>query len=175
MIPNEHTTYFCKNRVSILSGYNFSRICLVPACVSVLLVGCLKGPDNPLSTEDLLGIPNITVGAGAYFGGKIVFSSNRNGNDDIFITSLPHGRLHIITRDPATDCNPSWSPDGSRIVFASDRDGMQHIYVMNEDRSNLVQLTRTREYDRTPSWSPDGTKIVYRSQRDGNGEIYIMN
>jgi TolB protein len=46
-----------------------------------------------------------------------------------------------LTRNPAKDVRPSWSPDGRRIAFVSDRDGRLEAHVMNADGSGQRSLT----------------------------------
>ena len=80
-----------------------------------------------------------------------------------------------LTRHPAGDSFPDWSPDGQRVTFESNRDGNYEIYVVGADGSNPVNLTNDLGYDGVPSWSPDGSRIAFCSSRDGNDEIYVMN
>ena len=75
-----------------------------------------------------------------------------------------------LTRNPARDGGPAWSPDGRRIAFASERNGTFEIYVMNADGSGQRSLTGASPAF-GPEWSPDGRKIVFFS----DGEIYAMN
>ena len=60
-----------------------------------------------------------------------------------------------LTRSPADDTDPVWSPDGTKILFASNGedtngdmridkvrdDGTYHIWIMNPDGSGQKQLT----------------------------------
>src|SRR5207248_1981572 len=85
-----------------------------------------------------------------------------------------------LTKNPANDSTPVWSPDGTRIAFESDRSGLQNIYVMNADGSNVVKITKNdggidfRVFD--PAWSPDGKKLVYVGSLMGEvSSLQIVN
>ncbi|KYK37375.1 MAG: hypothetical protein AYK19_21645 [Theionarchaea archaeon DG-70-1] len=85
-------------------------------------------------------------------GKKIVFSSYRYGNDDIYVMDADGSNLTNLTNNPARDMHPSWSPDGKKILFASYRDGNWEIYVMDADGSNQINLTNNPETDLCPAW-----------------------
>ncbi|MFC2167102.1 Ig-like domain-containing protein, partial [Acidobacteriota bacterium] len=106
---------------------------------------------------------------------KIVFTSNRTGNYDIFSMNADGTGVTQLSADPATDSRPSFSPDGTQILFSSRRTGNGDIYVMNTDGTGVTQLTDVSAVDLHPCWSPDANKIVFESNRDGNNEIYSMN
>ncbi len=118
-------------------------------------------------------------------GATITFSSNRDGNYEIYVMNPDGTNQTRLTNNSAIDSNPSWSPDGNKIVFQSDRDGNYEIYVMNADGTNQTRLTNNSATDGDPSWSPDGTKIAFMTNRDGinadmttpgvNEEVYVMN
>ena len=50
--------------------------------------------------------------------GFVVFSSNRDGNHDIFKLNLADSSLSKITTHPHTETYPRISPDGSSVVFS---------------------------------------------------------
>lgn len=106
---------------------------------------------------------------------KIVFSSNRDGNDEIYVMNPDGSGQTRLTDNAASDLHPSFSGDTTRITFSSTRDGNSEIYIMNADGSDPVRLTNNAANDSQPSFSRDGLKIVFRSNRDGNDEIYTMN
>ena len=112
---------------------------------------------------------------------RIAFSSNRDGNWEIYVMDTDGGNLRRLTENPNGDRSPSWSPDGKQIAFVSDRDGhfvhhvTSEIYVMDNDGSNQQNLTNNPSDDRDPSWSPDGKQIAFASRRDENYEIYVMD
>jgi Tol biopolymer transport system component len=102
-------------------------------------------------------------------GSKIIFYSQRDGNDEIYTMSPDGTNWTRLTNNQHSDQTPSISPDGSKIVFDSDRNGNADIFVMNVDGSDQRQLTFDPRDDRVPSWSPDGTKVLWYSRE--NSEV----
>ena len=134
----------------------------------LVLCSCVSGDGaRPAST----GEPRGTVAFAADLDGQWDFD---DGNADIFVMELPAGEPVNLTRNPANDYSPEWSPDGSRIAFRTDRDGNHEIYVMDADGSHPVNLTRSASEDRSPAWSPDGSRIAFSSQRGEERDLFIM-
>ncbi|MGH9943921.1 MAG: Calx-beta domain-containing protein [Pyrinomonadaceae bacterium] len=113
-------------------------------------------------------------------GGRILFSSERDGNYEIYVANPDGSGPTRLTNSELSDREPAWSPDGNRLAFASDRDGDTEIYVMslNGDGNGFVaptKLTNNTADDGSPAWSPDGNRIAFVSGRGGNDEIFVMN
>lgn len=118
------------------------------------------------------------VGSSARFspdGKQVVFYSEREGDEEIFIVDVDGSNLKQITDNTEHDFHPGFSPDGRQIVFSSMRDGNNEIYIMNSDGSNQQRITNSSEDDRGPQFSPDGTKIVFHKGSTGNYNLYLMN
>lgn len=94
---------------------------------------------------------------------KIVFSSERDGNPEIYLMNDDGSGVTRLTDNPADDSLPYCSPDGSQIVFSSDREGGKQLYLIDIDGGSLTRLTRNEFDNGSPSWSPDGSRIAFSS------------
>lgn len=109
---------------------------------------------------------------------KIVYTSEPNvklkGNRDIYIMN-PDGTGQVnLTRHPAADSQPTWSPTGEKILFTSNRDGLSDLFLMNPDGTNVRQVFRKLIGRQHGTWSPDGQQIAYyRIDAGGKTGIYI--
>jgi Tol biopolymer transport system component len=101
-------------------------------------------------------------------GERLVISSDRGGNLDLWTVAIPSKEMTQLTTDPTPDWAPRVSPDGSRIAFHSYRSGNRDIWSMPADGRATVQLTRDETSDMSPAWSADGTQLIFYS---GRGEI----
>lgn len=94
-------------------------------------------------------------------GTRIVFSSDRDGDREIYVMAADGDDVTRLTDSPDFDGQPTWSPDGTMIAFASDRGASRDIYLMNADGSDQVDLSGNgpgddgehRGSDFSPSWS----------------------
>jgi hypothetical protein len=110
-------------------------------------------------------------------GTRIAFSSNADGNPDIYVMNADGSGIKQLTDNSAIDWNPSWSPDGTKIAFTSGRDGDFDVYVMNADGSNTINVTNgwaTADEDNA-HWSPDGRYIAFDSTIFGNWSVWITD
>ena len=111
-------------------------------------------------------------------GTDILFFSDRDGNLDIYrMSATLSGAPTNLTKNPASELDPAWSPDRNELefAFASDRSGNFDIYIADIDGTGVTQLTTNTATDLRPHWSPDGTKIAFNSFRDENWEVYVIN
>ena len=73
---------------------------------------------------------------------RIVFSSNRDGDWDIYSMDANGDNVVQLSDHPESDRFPGCSPDGRRIAFTSERGVTDDLYVMDSDGSNVIRLTQ---------------------------------
>lgn len=109
-------------------------------------------------------------------GRRIVFSSDRDGNREIYVMRADGTGVRRLTAHPAWDGHPYWSADGTRILFESDRGPANtfEVMMMFADGGRVTNLTRNGVDDKHPSWSPDGRRVLYESHRDGQVDLFLV-
>lgn len=97
--------------------------------------------------------------------GFVVWSSNRDGNHDIFRMTLPGGEISPLTRHPHTETWPRISPDGSKLLFARSREPWVSqrnpvpwdVILLDLETSRERQIAEQASY---PFWI-DGDTVGY--------------
>ncbi|MCR4409689.1 MAG: Tol-Pal system beta propeller repeat protein TolB [Candidatus Saccharicenans sp.] len=107
-----------------------------------------------------------------YFTTKIVFVSNRDGNDELYMMDYDGANQTRLTFNKWRDYMPAWSPDQRAIVFTSYRAGNPDLYILYPYEGKLVPVS-TKGTNFSGAFSPDGKKLAFCSTRDGNSEIYV--
>jgi Tol biopolymer transport system component len=112
-------------------------------------------------------------------GSRIVFTSFRDGDAEIYIMNPDGTNPRRITHAKGYDGGPFFSPDGRRIVYRSDRKGndLLQIYVNNTEGTAERALTNNEFVNWGPYWHPDGRHIIYATSKHGhtNYELYLMD
>ncbi len=114
--------------------------------------------------------------APASYTGRIVFTSFRDGNAEIYVMDARGRNQERLTNHRAYDGDPDWSPDGTKIAFVSNRDGARfQIYVMDIHGKNPIRLTDGHGSKFDPDWSPDGGKIAFSVSDWVKNHIAVMD
>ena len=106
-------------------------------------------------------------------GTRIVFSSNRSGNLDVWAHELATGSVRRLTDHPGDDWDPAVMPDG-RILWSSNRSGHFEVWTAEPDGARPRQLSRDGFLAENPTATADGKWIVYNSRRAERPGVWRM-
>ena len=130
--------------------------------------GAIRPPDQGQAVVPA-NIPGVQILG--QMKGFLVWSSNRSGNHDIWLMSLPDRKIRQITTHPHSEYYPRISPDGKQVVFARSHEpwvSQRNIYAWGvwllDLKSGKERLISER--GNLPTWSADGKSVYF--QRHGN-------
>ncbi|RPJ07641.1 MAG: hypothetical protein EHM36_06570, partial [Deltaproteobacteria bacterium] len=107
--------------------------------------------------------------------GRIVYTSFRPANLDLYLFDFPGLAPRRLTTHPALDYNPVFSHDGRWVVFCSERRGNPDLYALDLQNPGPPRLlTDSAALEDAPAISPDGQWLAFVSTRDGNADIFVM-
>lgn len=137
-------------------------------------------PDGMYLTRAGTGDKPILRGSGLNMGaapcnGRIVFSSTRDGNAEIYSAAADGSDIKRLTHDPGIDVSPACGP-GGQIAFVSNRHGSPQIWVMDASGGGQKRVTYKGDYNQTPAWCPDPKKqLIAFTGRDSGMDIFTID
>jgi eukaryotic-like serine/threonine-protein kinase len=91
---------------------------------------------------------------------EIVFSTDINGNENLWMIPSSGGTPVQITRGSGPDVAPVVSADLKRLLYVQQQNTGK-IWTASLERAEAKQLTFDEANVQTPSFSPDGKRILY--------------
>jgi hypothetical protein len=111
--------------------------------------------------------------------GKIVFTSDRDGDSEIYLMNADGSNQQRLTNNSVSDSYPALSPDGTKVAFTSYRNNNLDIYIMNAAPESVdnpaVRLTSASGYNYNARFDHAGDKIVFVTSRyTSTTEVCVM-
>ncbi len=118
--------------------------------------------------------------------GRIVFSSWRDGNDELYVMNGDGTNPIRLTQSPDSgEFEPSWSGDGSRVTFTKtgykrttdtfEPDG-NIVWTMNADGTGGGLLFASQFGDAlAPAWSPTSSLVAFMASTGGGDAIFTKD
>lgn len=112
-------------------------------------------------------------------GKELVFTAitknNKNvRNHNLFVYSLPTGKIEMLSNKPGINSGAAYSPNGKQIALTMSFPGNPEIFLMDPASKVIQRVTNSFGLDVDPSWSPDGKWIAFVSDRSGRPMVYKM-
>jgi len=97
-------------------------------------------------------------------GTLIAFSSNRDGNHNVYVVPVTGGRPRQLTFHSADDILVNWAPNGRKLLFTSSRNkgifpSVTTLFEISVE-GGMEQPIET-DWGSSASYSPDGTKLTF--------------
>jgi len=105
-------------------------------------------------------------------GGRLIFTSYRNGFPDIYLLDLATRVPAVFVSVRGTNTGGRFSPEGSRVAMVLSGEGSSEIYVSNAQGKMISRLTRSSAVKAGPCWSPDGSRLVFTMEP--GPQLYVM-
>ena len=132
-------------------------------------------------------------------GDKIVFTSDRSGDLELYTMNLDGSDVTQITDELGYDGGAFFSPDGSQLIFRASRpqteleikkytglleEGLvepteMELFICDADGTNMRQLTFLGNANWSPFFHPSGNKILFSSNFESDGgfpfNLYLID
>lgn len=119
-------------------------------------------------------------------GKRMVFTSVRDGDLELYIMELKSGKVKRITNEPGYDGGAWFSPDGKKLIWRASRpstpeelkeykellaEGLvaptkMEVYTADVDGSNIRKETALGQANWAPNFMPDGKRIIFASNHE---------
>ena len=126
------------------------------------------GPRKWLTRGSQVNFQPVVSGDGE----TVVFTSNREGNTDVWESNRRSSAVHRLTSHPASDADVFLSRDGKTLLWSSTRTGHYEIWGAGGDGSAPRRISDDGVDAENPSLSRDGSTIVYVSFNDAKRGIW---
>lgn len=142
-LPNGSGLVFAANCNGKMAIYRGDINILAPSSSYDVVIGNVRPITNTPNADNYY--PRVSPD-----GKQVVFSSNRNGQGDLYLINLDGTGERRLTSDPADDGAASWAANGYEIAFDSNRSSHYQIYRM--DINNPAQITQLTDGDADNRW-----------------------
>jgi len=119
-------------------------------------------------------------------GKSMIYTSDKDGDIDLYIMNLKTGKEKRITNTPGYDGGAWFSPDGKKIIWRASRPKSEaeikeykellaenlvaptnmEVFVANADGSNAKQVTSFGQANWAPTYMPDSKRIIFASNHE---------
>lgn len=98
---------------------------------------------------------------------------------DIWTARRDGSQPQRLTSHPATENDPSLSPDGQWVAFSAGYNGNADVYIVPSEGGQPRRLTWHPYEDSVRGWTPDGKSVLFTSNREvmtrGGQQIFAVS
>jgi len=160
---------FAALRVTLNGGYVVSKRFMVLLFGLPLLVTATANAQRSIGVDDLARIRDVSDPRLSPDGGWVAYTVSlpdtaRDRDDsDIWMASWDGAQQIQLTRSPAGEHAPRWSPDGRYLAFLSNRDDpreVDQLWLFDRAGGEPERVTDLPGGVSDLAWSPDGRRLA---------------
>jgi serine/threonine protein kinase len=137
--------------------------------------------EEPTVTEEPTATAEATEVVVAAPLDKIVFTSERDGNAEIYIMNSDGSEQRNLTNSPENEYYPRWSPDGTKIscfvapVGVGVSEEQSELCLIDISAEEMIVIETGLNNARFADWSPDGQELVFSGKQDQGWKLYVFS
>lgn len=129
-----------------------------------------------LEEQPLIDFPNSINMGPSICGGRVYFTSTRDGNAEIYSANVDGTDVRRLTDHPGIDVSATCGGPGGLVAFVSNRHGSPQIFAMNPDGGGVRRITFRGTYNQTPAWCPVAEdRLLAFTGRAGGLDVFTVN
>ena len=137
--------------------------------LAVSLRAAVAVAQRPVDADDLAKVRDVSDpqlspdGAWIAYTVSVPDTAKDHDDTDLWLASWDGAQQVRLTRSPAGEHAPRWSPDGRRIAFLSDRDDpheVDQLWLFDRAGGEPERLTNLPGGVSDLAWSPDGRRLA---------------
>lgn len=137
----------------------------------ILRVSIAGGEPEVVATTALNQIGSLSAD-----GSRLYFTSDRDGDWELFATNPDGSGLAQLTFNNDDDSEVRLSPNGDKLAFSRQIADDTDIFSAHIDGTNIVDFTKSSFAEFSPRWSPGGGKIAFaRIYMANEFSLFVMN
>lgn len=105
----------------------------------------------------------------------VIFTSNRDGNSEIYITDESGSDQYRLTNNSPEDILPALSPDKDSFVYCSAEDGIYILYSCALWEVECSAVTKISKEPVSLTYSPDGQRLLSVQAESGELSLWMIS
>jgi TolB protein len=105
---------------------------------------------------------------------ELVYEQTVDGNTDLYAVSSAAGEPRRLTRDPAEDTLPRFTPDGTSVVYSSKKSGSWQVWRMPAAGGEARRIRANGATEYQADVSPDGARLAFLTDLGGPERLVVM-
>jgi Tol biopolymer transport system component len=104
--------------------------------------------------------------------GTLAFSTNRDGNPEIYTWTVTERKATRMTNNPQQDGHPDFSPNNRLLAYSAWTDGEADIIIADAVNGAGGPIATLAGSETEPDWYPDSASLVYVSDVGETPSLY---